>query len=211
MSSLSIVDDNISDIKALVDVVDQIDELSLNTRHTDICSFFTHYKGETGPDFLLLDIYLKDDNGIEHIQEIKKRYPNTEIIIYSFSQSYDDLYNAIINGASGYIFKTLNGAELERSLRTMAEGGAIISPLLAAKILENMRSNFFDFKKSNKLSEREIETLSYLAQGWTYTKIAEKQNLKMNGLKTRISRIYKKLHVTNKMAAVLKYKAMRRG
>lgn len=200
---ISLVEDKNSDIDFFSDVVRRIDEVELTSTHTNLASFLAQYNKGTDIDYLFLDIYLGDTNIISHVKSLKKKYPDCEIIMYSSSDAYDDLYQAIVNGASGYVLKTTDKEELKNYINVILSGGAFVSPYMARMILTKMTSNFN--KISKKLSDKEIETLKYLAQGWSYKKIAEEQNITMNGMKTRIRRMYQKLQAKNKLEAIYKF------
>ncbi len=122
---------------------------------------------------------------------------------------FDDeqnLFDAILAGASGYILKESNAEQIFRAMMDTITGGAVMSPAIALKALNLIKhpqqpsQNAQDFG----LSEREIEILNQLKNGLTYEQIASNLFISYHTVRKHIENIYRKLQVTNKVEALQK-------
>ena len=105
------------------------------------------------PDVLLLDIRMPGINGVECIKILKEKKLDTKIIILTTFDDDEYVFEAVKNGASGYLLKGISLDELVKSIRLVAEGGTLISPDVATKVFKF----FSDMAKSNytqKVDER---------------------------------------------------------
>lgn len=160
-------------------------------------------KEELVPDIILLDIGLPGMNGIELIPELRKLSPSSKIIIITVHDDDENVFNAICEGASGYLLKDLSSDKIVASINEVMNGGAPMNSHIAKKVLnmfrsQNIKSDGYD------LSEREKEILSLLVEGLSKKQIAEKIFLSHHTVDSHIRNIYVKLEVHSKGSAITK-------
>ncbi|MBY0121207.1 hybrid sensor histidine kinase/response regulator transcription factor [Bacillus sp. S/N-304-OC-R1] len=162
------------------------------------------------PNIILMDIHMPEMDGIEATKAIKEKYPNVKIIILTTFQDIGYAIDAIKYGAEGYLIKSIRPKQLVDSIRLVSTGNTLISKDIATLIINQVTDNpsslsnkeEINLKVEYGLTDREIDLLYYLAEGYKYKIIAEKMDLSENTIKNYISTIYSKLNVKNRMQAV---------
>lgn len=146
-------------------------------------------------DIILLDIVMPGFNGIDAIEPIHKKYPETAIVMNSIKDDPETIYLAIKKGALGYIDKQTTDLNFEEVLNTVANGGGFMTPKVARKIF-----NFF--QKPNpifeKLTKRENDITTAILDGLSYKMIAERYGISIDTVRMNIRNIYRKLNVNSK-------------
>ncbi|MGN6781299.1 MAG: response regulator, partial [Marmoricola sp.] len=94
---------------------------------------------QTVPDVVLLDVRMPKDTGLQACIRIKERVPSTRIIMLTVSDEEKDLYEAVKNGASGYLLKDSSIEEVAQAVRVVAEGQSLISPSMAIKLIDEFK------------------------------------------------------------------------
>lgn len=166
------------------------------------------------PDVVLMDIRMPRMDGVEAIQRLHQRWPQTRVIILT---TFDDdayVFDGLRAGALGYLLKDVSGAELAEAIRKVAGGGALIEPSVARKVLAEFARLAEPVQPSierlpEPLSERELEILKLLAQGANNKQIASQLYLAEGTVKNYISAILSKLGVDDRTQAALRAKEMR--
>ena len=153
------------------------------------------------PEIAIVDIKLPGKSGVELIAAIKDAIPSTLCMVCSFYDDDEYVFNALKNGASGYILKDSMPKQIIESLRELHQGGAPMSRYIAKKVI-----NTFQGKKSHpklsELSERENEILQLVATGLIVKEVADKLYLSNHTVTKHLKNIYNKLHVNNRIEAV---------
>jgi len=178
------------------------------------------FRGKNGKDFLekldenhnidiiLMDIEMPEMNGILATEIVRQKYPQIKTIILTVFDDEENIFNAIQAGAMGYLLKDETPNSIMDGITMIMNGGAPMSPIIAAKSLEILRNPnrvTFDEKKEDfSLSKREIEVLDQLSQGLDYNEISENLFISPSTVRKHIENIYRKLQVNNKMKAVKK-------
>lgn len=163
-------------------------------------------------DLVLLDIEMPRLKGTDCVAEIKAFRPGAKILMLTVFEDDDLIMTSLVNGADGYLLKDSSPSDLLRSMKETLNGGAGISPLIARKIIHNIRdqeNNDPNEGVRQRLSEfglnqREQEVLRLLATGNRYEQIAIKLGISKNTVKTYVRHIYEKLDVDNRLAAMKK-------
>jgi DNA-binding NarL/FixJ family response regulator len=165
------------------------------------CSNVLAEMDEHLPDVVLMDINMPEVDGIEGLKIIKKTYPAIKVLMQTAFDDSDKIFTSIRNGASGYILKKDTPQRLLQAIEEVYEGGAVMNPAIAQKVLEY----FTPQQKKSPLTERENEVLASLANGLSYKMIADKLCVSYSTINTHIKRIYEKLHICSLGEAIAYY------
>lgn len=162
---------------------------------------------EIAPDVILMDLMMPRLSGLEATKVLQTQVPQSKILVLTVSDSEADLFAAIRFGARGYILKNIEPEELIQSIFHIAQGGVIVSPLVATKLLNEFKKLGDETEKKvgeaadGVLSPREGEVLQFLAQGATNKQIADSLVISENTVKTHLRNIMEKLHLANRSQA----------
>ena len=133
---------------------------------------------------------------------IREKYPDMKIMMQTIFEDNDKIFQSILAGASGYILKNTSPARFLEFVKETNDGGAPLSPNVAAKLLkivtEKHSTEILDFR----LSDREKEVLSCLVNGMSYKMIAHACFISIDTVRGHIRSMYEKLHVHSKSEAV---------
>lgn len=160
------------------------------------------------PRVVLVDVNLPDGTGVDVVRKLAPLLPETEFMMLTIYQDGDILFDALSAGAHGYLIKPVRADQLLAAIRDVLEGGAPMSNVVARKIVRSFEPDK-SLPPPEPLGPREREVLELLATGAMYKQVAKKLDISMNTVLTHIRRIYKKLHVNSRYAAVDRYKKMR--
>jgi DNA-binding NarL/FixJ family response regulator len=159
-------------------------------------------------DTILMDIEMPVMDGITATEEIKKNYPWIKIIMLTVFDDEDKIFRSIQAGAMGYLLKDEPPEKIVEGIKMIMEGGAPMSPTIAAKTLRILHNPEIAKRSACnselELSKRESEILEYLKRGFDYKKIADGLFIAPSTVRKHIENIYQKLQVHNKMQAVQK-------
>lgn len=157
-------------------------------------------------DLVLMDLQMPILNGIETTRQLKQRYPQIKVLILTMFDDDENLFNAIMAGAQGYLLKEDNSQLLFNGIMDTITGGAAMSASMALKTLNLIRQPLAPNKEATDfgLTKREVELLTQLKNGLTYEQIAANLFISYHTVRKHIENIYRKLHVTNKVEAVQK-------
>jgi DNA-binding NarL/FixJ family response regulator len=155
-------------------------------------------------DLVLMDLQMPEMGGVEATREVKKRWPQVKILILTMFDDEDNLFNAIMAGASGYLLKEDEGIQLFQSIMDTMAGGAAMSPAIALKALNLVRNPYEPQAPKDQfgLTKREMELLVQLKNGLTYEQIAANLFISYHTVRKHIENIYRKLQVNNKVEAI---------
>ncbi|MBK8493851.1 MAG: response regulator transcription factor [Chitinophagaceae bacterium] len=165
------------------------------------CSNLKEDMESSFPDVVLMDINMPVADGIEGLKKIKEKFPHIKVLMQTVFDDSDKVFDCIRNGASGYILKKDSPQRILQAIQEVYDGGAVMNPGIALKVLE-----YFQPKKiDNPLSARETEVLKLLADGLSYKMVADKLFLSFNTVNTHVKHIYEKLHVSSLGQAIAFY------
>lgn len=156
------------------------------------------------PDIVLMDIKMPEMNGVEATKLIKKDFPEVKIIVLTTFNDDEYIYEALKNGASGYLLKDAPPAEIAKAIRVVYEGGALIHSEVAAKVIDRFsqmargKAEKQADPRVNLLTEREIEICRLVAEGRNNREIADVLYLSEGTVKNHITRILVKLELRDR-------------
>lgn len=154
------------------------------------------------PDIVLSDIGLPGMSGIEGIRILKEKYPDLIILVLSVYDDDERIFDALCAGASGYLLKQTEPAELLKSVREAVAGGAPMSPEVATRVIRLFREVRPPERVDYDLTPHETRLLKLLVDGHNYVTAAAELNISYNTIKFHVRNIYDKLQVHSKSEAV---------
>ena len=158
---------------------------------------------EVRPDIVLMDLSMPVMGGVEATRLLLEAVPGANVLMLTISERDEDLFNAMKAGARGYILKGADPEELVRAVTHIAQGGIIISPAMAPKLLAEVGVSREPQKKEELgLSPREREILALIADGLTDREIAEELFISVNTVKTHLKNILVKLQAKGRAQIV---------
>jgi len=160
------------------------------------------------PDLALFDLALPDGSALPLIA--RARAIGTDVIVLTVSEDADVVYRAIAGGATGYLLKGNVFAQVVEALRLVREGGASISPRIARRLFEDLRTRPKPPEPPEPpepepptLTQREREILELFSAGSTYREVAKMLEISVNTVRQHVRNLYEKLHVCSKTEAVI--------
>lgn len=177
----------------------------------------------TRPDVVLLDLNLPDQPGAQVTRQVLAALPGLRVLILSASGERQDVLDAVTAGASGYLLKSAEPAELIDAVRSTAAGRAVFTPGLAGLVLGEYRrlaqsgaagqsghgGDGAGGPRAPQLTDRETEVLRLVATGLTYPQIAQRLSLSPRTVQNHVQNTLNKLQLHNK-AQLVRY-ALERG
>ena len=149
------------------------------------------------PDVIFMDVELPGMDGLSAIKKIRKLDPKVHIIVVTFKDDMQTIFEAFSAGTSGYLTKGSNHLELLQAVDEILNNGAPMSSKIAKMVVSS-----FQRSPDTPLSNRETEILSSLATGKTYKITANNLHIGMETVKSHVKNIYSKLHVSTKSEAI---------
>ena len=153
------------------------------------------------PDVVLLDVRMPVVNGIEALEDIRRKAPDVKVLMLTTSDGDEDVFRSMNMGARGYMVKDESGEDLHVAIRTVASGNVFLP--------KRIKAIYDDRKKRPSLSEREIEIVRLVAKGFSNDELAERLHLSPDTIKVHLRHVYEKLGVESRVEAVTE--AMRTG
>ncbi|WP_430791128.1 response regulator [Virgibacillus flavescens] len=157
---------------------------------------------ELKPDVILMDLVMKEMDGIEATKRIIDQWPEAKVIIVTSFLDDEKVYPALEAGATSYMLKTSKASEIAEAIRSTFEGQTILEPEVTGKIMTRMRTKQTD-PLHVQLTEREMEILLLVAQGKTNQEIADVLFIALKTVKVHVSNILGKLEVQDRTQAVI--------
>lgn len=149
------------------------------------------------PEVILLDIELPGTNGIDALPKLKRIVPTAFVLILTVYDSEKLIFDALANGASGYLTKNSTAAKIVESIREVREGGGPMSINIARLVIKSFQRN-----QNSPLSKRETQILELVGNGKSRSQIAKDLFIDLETVRSHIKNIYMKLDVNSRADAL---------
>ena len=162
---------------------------------------------ETAPEVVVMDLNMPGISGVEATRQIAMIAPLTRVLVLTISDQDADVMDAIMAGACGYLLKDSSIDELLAGIGAAAQGESLVSPAIAAKVLQRLRATSSSPREAetirSELSEREVQVLKLIANGKDNAMIAAELHISPKTVKNHISNILMKLQIDNRIQAAV--------
>jgi DNA-binding NarL/FixJ family response regulator len=173
----------------------------------------TYSDGETAlaqiprqqPDIVLMDIGLPGMTGIQCVRELKAILPALPVVILTVYDEGEYLFDSLKAGASGYLLKRTTGEKLVEAITEARLGGVPLTRQMANKVAHYFHQMGATSSEMATLTRRERETIALLAEGYRYKEIADRLGIGIETVREYVRNTYRKLHVSSRTEAVVKY------
>jgi DNA-binding NarL/FixJ family response regulator len=162
----------------------------------------------TAPDVILLDLRMPGYDGLWTLRELRERRIDVPVLVLT---TFDDdtlVLDALHAGARGYLLKDVTVEQLTRAVHTLADGGTLVAPSITSRMLRAIRSvppsAGANTPPAQRLTERELEVLRLMAEGYTNREISSALSLVEGTVKNHVSTILLKLSARDRTNAVLR-------
>ncbi|MCB0006810.1 MAG: response regulator transcription factor [Anaerolineales bacterium] len=152
---------------------------------------------ELRPDVVLLDLEMPLLDGVAALKEMRVACPDVRVIVFTAFDSDERILSAVQAGAQGYLLKGAPRDEIFRAIRVVHQGGSLLQPVVASKLLRQVSQ-----PEAEPLTPRELEVLGHLAKGLQNKEIALALTISERTVKFHVSSLMAKLGVGNRTEAV---------
>jgi DNA-binding NarL/FixJ family response regulator len=161
----------------------------------------------TEPDVILMDVRMPNLDGVAATARIVESGSRTKVIVLTTYDLDEYVFEAIRAGASGFLLKDVQPAQLVDAIRVVAAGDALLAPSVTRRLLDRFARSLADHEPApdslSSLTEREVEVLRLLASGLSNTELAERLFVSEATVKTHVSNLLRKLGVRDRVQAVI--------
>jgi DNA-binding NarL/FixJ family response regulator len=162
---------------------------------------------DLAPDVVIMDLNMPGAGGVETTRRLSSLAPLSRVVVLTISADDGDVMNAVMAGACGYLLKNSSIQELIAGIRAASAGESLISPQIAAKVLQRLRAQSKDADAAEtiraELSDRELQVLKLIANGKDNAQIARELFISPKTVKNHISNILMKLQIENRIQAAV--------
>lgn len=203
---IAIIEDQKEYAQTLQTIINETSSLRCNNIYTN---------GETAivdipkqnPDIVLVDIGLPVMSGIECIHQLKTKMPKLQFMVITISEDDEKVFAALAAGASSYLLKGEKLSKIVENIKELYDGGSPMSAQIARKLVSFFQKSTQVQKNPYEevLTKREKEILELASRGFMHKQIAGELFISIETVKSHFNNVYKKLHVSSKSEALMKY------
>lgn len=161
----------------------------------------------TEVDVFLMDIRMPEMDGVEATKKIREKYPESKVLILTTFNDDEYIFASLKGGASGYLLKDADPQQIIDGIKTVYEGGTLINPDSATKVVERLKSETLVSQRQDprieELTNREIDICHYLAEGKNNKEISEILYISEGTVKNNMTRILDKLELRDRTQLAL--------
>lgn len=157
--------------------------------------------GYHSPDVVVMDVRLPDGTGVEACREIRSRWPDVNVLMLTSYADEEALVSSIMAGASGYVLKRIDSADLVDAVRRVGDGESLLDPNLTDRLFARIRGDEPDDPLLARLSPQERKILDLISEGKTNRQIAESLFLAEKTVKNYVSNLLSKLEMSRRSEA----------
>lgn len=192
MKNIVIIEDDTAMAQSMQSIINTLKNYRCCQVYNNPINFI---KSPVEADIYLLDIIMQEMSGIQMVEKILDLYPQSHVIMNSIKDDTDTIFQALRNGASGYIDKKSFKMNFLSVFESVQNGGAYMTPKIAKKVIES-----FNIKKKYDihLSSREKDIVNGILDGLSYKLIADKYNISIDNVRMNVKRVYRKLNINSK-------------
>ena len=211
MIKLAIVDDDVRIAKFLKSELlefAEIESVITSNSGLDFVKALEAMIPSKRPEVIIMDISMRlPDEGIRATRQIKTRYPDIEIVMFTISDEDERIFEAFQAGAMGYLLKSEKPAFILKTILDVKSGGSQMSPAIARKAIrlltpQHPAKHVEAPERADVLTQRELEILEKVSKGLTYDQIGEVLAISGHTVKKHMTHIFGKLQVKNKIEAL---------
>ncbi len=159
--------------------------------------------GDLVPDVVLMDLIMPGMDGIEATRQVKKISPRTQVVVLTSYHEDEHIFPALKAGATSYILKDMKMDKLADALLRAARSEVTLHPLVAERVLQNLRGESSDEAFYADLTDRELDVLKLIANGLSNSQIAGELVISENTVRGHVSNILSKLHLADRTQAAV--------
>ena len=159
------------------------------------------------PDLVIMDVEMPVMDGVEAVRLIRDRVPDAKVIMLTVSEADEHVFEAMVNGAHGYLLKNLRPDQLFEMIASVMRGETPISPAVAGRLLTHLqgggpsRSVVSPASPEQQVTRRELEILRLVANGLSNKEIGRQLSITEGTVKNHVHNALEKLHMTNRIQA----------
>ena len=208
MIRVLVVEDHLMTRMGLVHALSLMKDIELVAEASD-GQMGINYAIQYKPDVILMDIGLPKVDGIQATKAIRDAQISSKILMFTSRDNQDDVFDSLSAGADGYIMKGANEAQIENAIKAVNDGTAWLDPAIAKMVLSSIKKDAntpTDAKTIAQnnvygLTERELETLQLVVDGYQNQEIAEKLVISVSTAKAHVHSILQKLYCKSRAQA----------
>lgn len=203
MIKVAIVEDDKEILQSLLNLLAADQDIAVTKTFLNAEAFISDFH-RLNADVVLMDIGLPHKSGLQAVAEMKPKNPKVQYIMCTIYDDDEKIFNALCVGATGYLLKNTSLAEISEAIKTVYNGGSMMSATIARKVVQSFQNRQIQSKELENLTPRQWEILNFLDQGYRYKEIADKMNLSFETIRTYCRNIYEVLQVHSRTDALNK-------